>query len=74
MNKDLLTGTACTFSDGSELRLGLHTSPFPSTPAFDDGLYENNFSFTLALPELTGKFLNRGLTYSGTSAAWPAGS
>jgi hypothetical protein len=69
LNKEILSGTACTFADGSELRIALHATGFPSTPAFDDGLFENDFSFVFDLPALTGMFLNRGLTFGLSSVS-----
>jgi len=74
VNDDMLTGNACTFSDGTEVRFGFQTSPMAIGPVFN---YSENWAFSLNTSSLTGTFVNRQLIYapggaSGTTLTGPA--
>ena len=59
-NKDIVSGTACTFTSGSPVWFGIQTAPLALQNPFD---YSQNIVVSLDLPALSGTFATRNVYY-----------
>lgn len=71
VHKDLVSGTACRFTDGSEVRIAFKAFPVHTESGFN---YEDSFVITLLTDSLTGFWSQRTLTYAAPPLAQASSS